>query len=270
MMDARSWLEALAAALRRLGLDEEAAGQVVSEAAAHLRDSGQRPERAFGPPGDYAAAVAEQLRPAPARPRTAGPIRLQASGITKRYGRKTVLRGVDLTVRAGQIAAIVGANGCGKTTLLRICAGLVSPDAGQVSVSGRVAHCPQDGGTADFLFPEEHYVLVGAGQGTSRQLSRQRGRARAAELGWDSAPAVARQLSGGTRQKLNLVLSTMTAPDLLLLDEPYQGFDRASYQRFWDQLWQLRARGAAVVLVTHLLAAQDEVDVLLDLTGGAA
>jgi ABC-type multidrug transport system ATPase subunit len=262
------WLDALAGALRRRGLEEAAVGQVVHEAAAHLRDSGQRPEAAFGPPDDYADAVAEQFRTPPVR-RPAGPVRLQASGITKRFGRRTVLQDVDLTVRAGQIAAIVGANGCGKTTLLRICAGLVSPDAGRVAVSGRVTHCPQDGGTADFLLPDEHYVLVGAGQGASRRDARARGRSRAAELGWDSRPAVARQLSGGTRQKLNLVLSTMTTPDLLLLDEPYQGFDRASYERFWQQLWQLRDRGAAVVLVTHLLADADGVDVLLDL-GGAA
>jgi ABC-type multidrug transport system ATPase subunit len=182
-----------------------------------------------------------------------------------------VLRGADLTVRSGQIAAIVGANGCGKSTLLRICAGLLTPDAGEVRVSGRVAYCPQDGGTADYLLPDEHFVLVGAGRGLPRAEARAAGRAWAARLGWPETGAVpARDLSGGTRQKLNLVMSTLTGADVLLLDEPYQGFDRGAYVSLWDQLWRLRDQGKAIVVVTHLLNHLDQVDTLLDLSVAAS
>lgn len=271
------WLTALADELYRRGVPPDG---VVAEAAAHLRDSGQDPTVVFGSPAWYAAAVAESLAVAPAtvaeglaaapvvRRAAPGRIRLQARGIGKRYGGRAVLHDVGLTVRAGQIAAIVGANGCGKSTLLRICAGLESPDAGTVTVDGRLGYCPQQGGTYDFLLPDEHFVLVGAGRGLSRRRSRQDGRAWLGRLGWDGDHAgLARHLSGGTRQKLNLALSTMTEPEILLLDEPYQGFDRGTYVSFWDELWRLRDRGMAIVVVTHLLNQLDGVDLVLDLTG---
>jgi ABC-2 type transport system ATP-binding protein len=188
-------------------------------------------------------------------------------GITKKYGRRTVLSGVDLTVRAGQIAAIVGANGCGKSTFLRICAGLAGADGGEVLVHGTLGFCPQSGGTADFLTPDEHFVLIGAGRGMTREAARDTGRSRAAVLDWPAEPSQARHLSGGTRQKLNLVLAGLGDPDVLLLDEPYQGFDRGSYLDFWEQAWRWRDAGKAVVVVTHLLNQADRVDLVLDLTG---
>jgi ABC-2 type transport system ATP-binding protein len=196
-----------------------------------------------------------------------GEVRLRACGITKRYGRRAVLSGVDLTVRAGEVAAVVGANGCGKSTFLRICAGLVSPDSGTVYVDGSLGYCPQEGGTYEFLRPDEHFVLMGAGRSWSRDRSRTAGRAAAAVLDWDaSEPTLGRHLSGGTRQKLNLVLAGLGDPDVLLLDEPYQGFDRGAYLDFWQQVWRWRDGGAAVVVVTHLLTKLDLVDTVLDLT----
>lgn len=274
-MSSDPWLAALAAELRRQGVLPAAAANVVAEAAAHLRDSGENPMHAFGPAERYAAAIAETLAEAlgadQAQRPSVGPIRLQAIGITKRYRRRTVLDGVGLTVRAGQIAAVVGANGCGKSTFLGICAGLVAPDAGTVTIDGTVGFCPQDGGTVEFLRPDEHFVLVGAGAGMSRGTARARGRAGAARLGFAAAGApTARHLSGGTRQKLNLVMTTLYEPDVLLLDEPYQGFDRGTYVDFWEQLHRLRDAGAAIVVVTHLLNRLDDVDVVLDLTGEAA
>ena len=276
-MRSERWLAALAAELRRHGVEPGSAANVVAEAAAHLRDSNEDPVLAFGEPQRYAVAIAHTLAESAAPrgrhvdARAGAPVRLQATGITKRYRRRTVLSGVDLTVRAGQIAAVVGANGCGKSTFLGICAGLIAPDAGTVTVDGRLGYCPQDGGTIDFLHPDEHFVLVGAGAGLSRENARARGRAGATGLGWAAAGApTARHLSGGTRQKLNLVMTTLYEPDVLLLDEPYQGFDRGTYVNFWDGLHRLRAAGAAIVVVTHLLNHLDGVDVVLDLTEVAA
>jgi ABC-type multidrug transport system ATPase subunit len=264
-----SWLAELAGELRRRGIEPAA---LIAEAAAHLRDCGQPPLAVFGSPATYAAAVAASLAPTTELhvPPT-GPVRLTASKITKRYGRKLILDHVDLTVRAGEVLAIIGANGSGKSTLLRICAGLTSPDSGEVRVHGTIGYCPQDGGVADFLTPDEHFVLIGAGRGTGRARSRERGRAAAAALDWPGAPAagMAKYLSGGTRQKLNLVMSELGDPHVMLLDEPYQGFDRGSYQDFWQQVWRWRADGRAVVVVTHLLSELDRVDTVLDLTPAA-
>jgi ABC-type Mn2+/Zn2+ transport system ATPase subunit len=266
-MNPDEWLRAFAAELHHRRVRPDDARHVVAEAATHLRDAGGDPTIVFGPPGQYAATIAESIGAPPPAPAPPGPVRLHAQGITKRYGRRTVLRDANLTVRAGQIAAIVGANGCGKSTFLRICAGLISPDAGEVTVTGRLGYCPQQGGTADFLLPDEHFVLVGAGQGMSRGQARRAGRAAARQLGWDTpGDVLTRHLSGGTRQKLNLTMSTLTKPDVLLLDEPYQGFDHGTYVDFWEQLAQLRAAGKAIVVVTHLLNQLDRVDLVLDLT----
>ncbi|MGY0070428.1 ATP-binding cassette domain-containing protein [Streptomyces sp. QTS137] len=196
-------------------------------------------------------------------------ILLQARGIVKRYKRRRVLTGVDLVVHAGEVAAIVGSNGAGKSTLLKICAGLLSPDKGQVTVSGNLGYCPQNAGVMGFLTPQEHFTLFGTGRGLSRKESHHRGRELAGELDWAPARGVlAKDLSGGTRQKLNVVLSALGGPDLLLLDEPYQGFDHGSYVDFWRSVWAWREAGKAVVVVTHMLNQLDRVDQVLDLTPG--
>ncbi|WP_422773550.1 ATP-binding cassette domain-containing protein [Plantactinospora sp. WMMC1484] len=284
-MNHDGWLHALAGELHRRGVDPDLSRHVVAEAATHLRDSGEPPSRVFGAPAAYATAVAESVgaaQPGPGTPqptvgvarvaappatRGYGPVRLEVRGITKRYRRRPVLTGVDLTVRSGEIAAVVGANGAGKSTFLRICAGLLSPDSGRVRVHGTLGYCPQSGGTSDFLYPEEHFALVGAGRGLRRADARAAGRAHAAALDWDAAGRIqARHLSGGTRQKLNLVMAALGEPDVLLLDEPYQGFDRGTYLDFWQQLWHWRAEGRAIVVVTHLLNQLDRVDTVLDLT----
>jgi ABC-type multidrug transport system ATPase subunit len=266
-MNVESWLAALAAELRRQGMADGPAAAVVADARSHLRDGAEDPYRTFGTPERYALAIAESLD-GPASPsRSPGPVRLRAEGIGKRYGRRQVLRNVDLTVRSGQIAAIVGANGSGKTTLLRVCAGLVAPDAGSVTVHGSLSYAPQEAGTSPYLLPDEHFVLIGAGRGLRRDQARAAGRSWAGHLGWhDVGTTVTGHLSGGTRQKLNLALSTLTEPDVLLLDEPYQGFDRGAYVNLWQQLWRLRDEGKAIVVVTHLLNQLDQVDVVLDLT----
>ncbi|TDB74593.1 ATP-binding cassette domain-containing protein [Micromonospora sp. KC721] len=267
-MKDNAWLAALTGELRRHGVGPDLTGHVVAEAATHLAESGESPLRVFGPPEVYARAVADSLGGPDVRPprRHPGPVRLAARSITKRYRGQTVLDRVDLTVRAGQIAAVVGANGAGKSTFLRICAGLLSPDAGTVQVHGALGYCPQDGGTAEFLDPDEHFVLIGAGRGLDRAAARRAGRAGAAALDWTPPRTQARHLSGGTRQKLNLVLARLGEPDVLLLDEPYQGFDRGTYLDFWHEVWRWRDAGKAIVVVTHLLNQLDRVDIVLDLT----
>ena len=265
------WLAALTDELRRHGVGPDLAAHVVAEAAGHLRDSGEPPLRAFGPPSAYAAAVADSVGGAVAAPARAavGPVRLRAIDIVKRYGRRTVLSGVSLTVHAGQVAAVVGANGSGKSTFLQICAGLAGADGGRVELHGTVGYCPQTGGTADFLLADEHFALIGAGRGVPRAAAVRAGAQQAAALDWEPGDAQARHLSGGTRQKLNLVLAGLGDPDVLLLDEPYQGFDRGTYLDFWHEVWRWRDAGKAVVVVTHLLNQLDRVDLVLDLSAGS-
>ncbi|GLY08377.1 MULTISPECIES: ABC transporter ATP-binding protein [Actinoplanes] len=195
------------------------------------------------------------------------PVRLRATGISKKFGRRQVLSNVNFEVRAGEVAAVIGSNGAGKSTFLNICAGLISPTSGQVEVNGSVGYCPQVGGTFDFLRPSEHFVLFGRGDGLKRGVALARGNEMAALLGWSPDPKVqSRHLSGGTRQKLNVILSTLGGHDILLLDEPYQGFDRGTYTDFWEVIWRLRDSGHTIVVITHMLNAMDKVDQVLDLT----
>ena len=194
-----------------------------------------------------------------------GPL-LQATGIAKRYGRKVVLRDQTLRVGTGEAVALVGENGAGKTTLLRICAGLLAADSGRVEVAGRIGYCPQEPGLLELLTADEHLVYFGRGLDLSRARALDDGRRLLAEFGFDARDeTVVRQLSGGTQQKLNLVLALLGDPAVLLLDEPYQGFDRGTYVNFWDHVDAWRERGKAVVVVTHMLAELTRVDRVVEL-----
>ncbi|MGC9540729.1 ABC transporter ATP-binding protein [Streptomyces sp. UG1] len=197
--------------------------------------------------------------------RTPSPV-LQAHDVHKSYGRHHVLRGADLTVTAGQLVAVVGENGAGKSTLLRILAGTLPVDRGEVSLSGTLGYCPQDPVLNTALTVEQHLRYFAAAH---HLPDLRRGHELVRLLGYERyAQTVAGELSGGTRQKLNLTLSLLHDPDVLLLDEPYQGFDWETYLRFWTLVEDLRTRGKAVVIITHLVFEQDRFDLLADLADG--
>lgn len=191
---------------------------------------------------------------------------LQAEGVRKAYGRRQILAGVDLSVRAGQLVGIVGENGAGKSTLLRILAGTLAADAGAVRLAGQLGYCPQQAILSESLTVRQHLRYFAAAR---RLPDLRRGEDLLDRLGYrqyrDQAVGA---LSGGTRQKLNLTLALLHDPDVLLLDEPYQGFDWETYLRFWDLVTDLRARGKAVVVITHLVFEQNRFDLLADLLDG--
>lgn len=192
---------------------------------------------------------------------------LAAEGIVKRYRNRTVLSGVDLTLHAGEAVAVVGENGCGKSTFLKICAGTLAPDEGTMTRHGSVGFCPQDPGLLPRLTIDDHLRCFGAGLGLSPTAAVDRGRRHLRRLGTKDYHGVSMQLSGGTRQKLNLTLALLGDPDILLLDEPYQGFDQGTYVNFWELVDGWRNDGKAVVVITHLLAELDRVDRVIDLSG---
>lgn len=281
----RDWEREFARTLGELGVAEVQARGLLEETLGHAVDAGRDPRLVFGPAHAYARHLVGELHRVPERPHPVTPVPgpsvpgssvpgssvpgtpvLALSGVVKRYRRRTVLPGVDLKVHAGEVAAIVGANGSGKSTLLRICAGVLRPDGGTVTRRGRVGFVPQDGGTTDLLTAYEHFRLFGAAAGLPAGKAISTGNHLAAQLSWRPDPGVAAgHLSGGTRQKLSLVLGALHAPDLLLLDEPYQGFDQGTYLDFWQQVWRWREAGKAVVLVTHLLHELDQVDHVVEL-----
>lgn len=262
------WDAALIRCLADCGVDGTEAAALARGALAEAEDAGCGPREMYGPAATYAQELARAFRAAPPSDTHLGigPVVLRLSSVTKRYGRKPALRGVDLCLRAGQIAAVVGANGSGKSTLLDICAGLIRPTTGSVERVAHIGYAPQQHGVAPLLTPAEHFTLFGATRGMSRRSAIDSGMRLAGRLGWRPKPGLtAAQLSGGTQQKLNVVLAELDEPELLLLDEPYQGFDRGSYIDFWEQVSSWRDSGCGVLVVTHMQHDLDRVDHVVEL-----
>ncbi len=182
------------------------------------------------------------------------------------YRRRVVLRGVDLRLRAGTLCGIVGENGAGKSTLLKILSGLLRPTHGSVRHSGRFGYCPQHVVLNDALTVRQHLTFFQ----TAYRLTDVRYAEEIMDvLGFTGyADERAGVLSGGTRQKLNVTLALMHDPQVLLLDEPYQGFDWDTYQRFWDLAAWLRDTGRSVLVVSHLAYDTERLDELWRLDGG--
>ena len=192
---------------------------------------------------------------------------ISARGVRKSYGDKLVLEDAALTVHPGESVALVGENGAGKSTFLKILAGVIAAQAGEVRVAGRPGYCPQEPGVLDLLTADEHLVLFGSAMGLSRRRSLARGREALAGFGFPvDDRSVVRDLSGGTRQKLNLALALLSEPRVLLLDEPYQGFDHGTYVNFWDHVDRWKSQGRAVVVVTHMIAELGRVDRVVELS----
>ncbi len=175
---------------------------------------------------------------------------LRAHAVHKSYGRRRVLSGASLDLPAGCLAGVVGENGSGKTTLLRVMAGLLAPDSGTVTRLGPIGYCPQDCVLNPAYTVGQHLRLfqIAYGLGDLARAGELMDVLNFASYRGDLIGA----LSGGTRQKLNLTLALMHDPPLLLLDEPYQGFDWETYQRFWELAADLRDRGSSVLIVTHI------------------
>jgi ABC-type multidrug transport system ATPase subunit len=197
---------------------------------------------------------------------TAGRVALAARNISKRYGRRAVLRDVSFELAAGELVGIVGENGAGKSTLLRILAGELRPSAGAVVVDGALGYCPQAVVLNEALSVAQHLDYFRAAYGLA---DARRADALVERLGFARYRGTpVRALSGGSKQKLNLTLALMHDPAVLLLDEPYQGFDWETYLRFWELAADLRERGRAVLVISHLVYDRSRFDRLYTLADG--
>ncbi len=218
-----------------------------------------------------ALAAAEPTAPG------AGFVGLEATGITKSYRRGiwprrrvlSVLRGADLTVGAGEVVGLVGENGSGKSTLMNILVGALEADSGRVKVSGLIGYCPQEPVLYDRLTCDEHLELFGVAYGMEAQAVTAAAEGLYATLAFDRwRGARVDELSGGTRAKLNLALALLADPDVLLLDEPYAGFDWDTYLRFWDLTAERRAAGRSVVVISHFVTDEERFDRLVEMRDG--
>jgi ABC-2 type transport system ATP-binding protein len=190
-------------------------------------------------------------------------------GIWPRRRTVAVLNGATFHVTAGELVGLVGENGSGKSTLMQIIVGMMRADAGSVSPPARLGYCPQQPMLWDKLTVDEHFELFAGAYGLD-EATRQRAVADLLEeLRFDKYRRYrVGELSGGTRQKLNLALALLHDPELLLLDEPYAGFDWETYVRFWEMSERRRDAGMGILIVSHLLAERGRLNRMYELRDG--
>jgi heme exporter protein A len=193
-----------------------------------------------------------------------GPALLEARGLRRSFGGLRVLRGVDLTVRAGEAVVVAGANGAGKTTLLRLLAGLMRPESGEVRVLGRPLR--GDGEEArraigfvshqsllyDDLTLAQNLTFTARLYALPRPADAARAALETAGLASraDDSP---RRLSRGLIQRASIARALLHGPSVLLLDEPFTALDAAAAERLRVDLAG-RSAGLGMVIVTHRLA----------------
>ena len=189
---------------------------------------------------------------------------IDVAGITKRFGSKTVVDGISLTVRRGEIYGFLGPNGSGKTTFIRMLCGLLTPDAGhgtclgfdvrtqQSDIKRHVGYMTQRFSYYEDLSIRENldfvarlYDVPDRQTAVDQSLERLGLQHRSAQL--------AGQLSGGWKQRLALAACLIHSPQLLLLDEPTAGVDPKARRDFWDEIHQLAVKGLTVLITTHYM-----------------
>jgi ABC-2 type transport system ATP-binding protein len=192
-------------------------------------------------------------------------------GMPPRRRRVDVLRGANLMVCSGELVGLVGENGSGKSTLMQIVVGLLARDGGEVWQQGRIGYCPQQPMLWDKLTVDEHFELFARAYDLDEKAREQAVDGLVAELKFERYRRYrVEELSGGTRQKLNLALALMHDPSVLLLDEPYSGFDWETYVRFWEMSERRRDAGMGILIVSHLLAERERLDRVYELRDGRA
>lgn len=180
-------------------------------------------------------------------------------GLRYRVGDRPILKGVDMSVTSSGITAIIGANGAGKSVLLRLIDGLLAPTSGTIRIGPSAGIRP----STAFVFQRPGLVRASAaanvalalaplGLGAGERAERARAALRHVGLS-ERAGAPATRLSGGEQQRLALARAWARAPDLLLLDEPTANLDPASSRVIEDLVASMAAAGTKVVLVSHNL-----------------
>jgi ABC-2 type transport system ATP-binding protein len=195
---------------------------------------------------------------------------LEISGLTKTYkGGFTALRGVDLTIRKGEIFALLGPNGAGKTTLIGAICGLVRPSGGTIRAFGkdaerhwrevrrRIGLVPQEL-SFDMFDKVIRQVRFSRGMfGCPPDEARIEEVLRSLSL-WDKKDEAIRHLSGGMKRRVMIAKALAHDPDLLFLDEPTAGVDVELRRDMWRQIGELRARGVTIILTTHYIEEAEE------------
>lgn len=192
---------------------------------------------------------------------------IELQDLTKRFGRLSVLRGLDLAIVPGRVTAIIGPNGAGKTTLIKTILGLTRPDGGRVVVAGHqvdgdpayracIGYMPQIARFPENLTGRELLAML-----TDLRLTSAARRDDELIAAFGLEPELdkpLRTLSGGTRQKVNAVAAFLFDPPILVLDEPTAGLDPVSAGVLKDKIQRTRDAGKTFILTSHIMSELEE------------
>jgi len=192
-----------------------------------------------------------------------GPVGIAVRDLHVRFGEVEAVSGIDLTAYAGRASALLGRNGAGKSTTMRVLAGVIPPTSGQVHVAGldvrehtlavkqAVGYCPDVGGLVPRATPWEHLQLAARLRRMQDWEDHARHLLEKFELG-DAAHRVTTGFSHGMGRRLSVILAAFHDPMVLLLDEPFDGVDPIGVEATLDTITLSAARGATVLVSTHL------------------
>jgi ABC-2 type transport system ATP-binding protein len=201
--------------------------------------------------------------------------------LRKAFGQLVAVEGLTLSVKRGEVFGLLGPNGSGKTTTIRMLCGLLTPTSGTATVAGcdvvkdseavrrRLGYMSQKYGLYDDLTVRENIEFYGGIYGLSGKQVAARIQVLIAELGLEGrVHQFAGTLSGGWKQRLALACATAHEPPVLFLDEPTAGVDPASRRRFWQIIHTLAQRGTTILVTTHYMDEAARCDRLAFMSGG--
>ena len=188
---------------------------------------------------------------------------VRLEGVTKRFGKHTAVGGLDLEVPRGVIYGLLGPNGSGKTTTIRMIMGILHPDEGRVSLFGsntddvrrtKVGYLPEERGVYKKMKCLDLILFLGEIRGVPRAEGRRRGLAWLDRLGLgDWADKKVEDLSKGMQQKIQFIGTVIHEPELLILDEPFSGLDPINQDVLEEIILDFRAKGTTILFSTHLM-----------------
>ena len=208
-------------------------------------------------------------------------VAVETRGLTRRFGATTAVDHLDLRIATGEVFGLLGPNGSGKTTTIRMLCGLLEPTSGTAEVAGiditqapeqikrRIGYMSQKFGLYEDLTVAENLDFYGGIYGL-------RGTAKTARVGevveflgiGARLPQLVAELSGGWKQRLALGCAMLHHPPVLFLDEPTAGVDPAARRNFWRTIADLAARGTTVIVTTHYMDEAERCDRLAMMSVG--
>lgn len=196
-------------------------------------------------------------------------INLNCQNLTKSFGKNNVLNGCTLKIQTGEFIGIVGENGSGKSTFIRCILGFLKPDAGSMQINSHLGYCPQDNVLNSRYKVKEHLSLVESIITKHWNVDHEFLDSCLKRLKLlPFLNSLIGNLSGGTYQKVKFLTSIFHLPKLLILDEPYDGFDWQMYLVFWDIIAELKFRGTSILMISHLIYDRDKFDKIFRMNEG--